>query len=438
MGASLLRMLPFFSVFFIFGMGLAIPHRALNPLVVPLSLVPAADKDFVTVYGLCDSSAPRQQQDAAPSDGGSRLKPIQDDFLATTEATTPGSPGQGGKGLPTPTSLVTFRAFQPTPSPTFSPMRGPGLVALSSSVYSAILATNPTPSPVRGSSTTRIITPSTRIIVIASVIGGILSIALCVFLFTNPTLRRKLCGIFACKKRKKSTNAKGVFPSSNVDQPPSPDRTLTEKIPSATKHDEGPGETLDNIAPPKNPASEFSVHSSEYTDTPRVSILASPGTSKPTTPVTFAPPPNSPPRPCRPPTEDSPALSDSVYLACSDQPYVIGAPRPFSEADMNNSSPATNRKRLLTPSQFFALHVPGLLANLSISKSSASDAARKRESQHSPTKNTLLSGSRTSKASPSAEDSTENDAALTGPVLHKAIKHRKSRSASGWAYPTRL
>ena len=36
----------------------------------------------------------------------------------------------------------------------------------------------------------------------------------------------------------------------------------------------------------------------------------------------------SPVRPPRPPAEDSPqaALSDSVYLACADQPYTIVVP----------------------------------------------------------------------------------------------------------------
>ena len=104
---------------------------------------------------------------------------------------------------------------------------------------------------------------------------------------------------------------------------------------------------------------------------------------------------------------------------------------------MNNSTAPTDRKRMLTPSQFFALYIPGVLANLYNSKSSASDAAGKEESQHSRTKSMPLSGSRAAKAAPAAEDSSKNDEALTDPVAHKAIKHRRDRSASGWAYPAR-
>jgi hypothetical protein len=191
---------------------------------------------------------------------------------------------------------------------------------------------------------------------------------------------------------------------------------------------------------PVTPPSKFSVYSSENR---RASILAAQGTTKPTGAVTFASPPKSPSRPPRPPTADSPTLSDSVYLALSKQPYVMVAPQPPTEAGMNNG---TERKRMLTPSEFFALHVPGALANLHISKSdrtskasdTRSSATATRESQHARTKSTpLMNGSRTAIGSRADEDSDEDNEALAGPIAHKVTKHRRSRSASGWAYPDR-
>jgi hypothetical protein len=42
-----------------------------------------------------------------------------------------------------------------------------------------------------------------------------------------------------------------------------------------------------------------------------------------------------PVRPPRPPTADSPTLSESVYLACADQPYIVVAPQPFTDIDLS-------------------------------------------------------------------------------------------------------
>jgi hypothetical protein len=430
-------------------MGLAIPNPTPTSFGAPLALMPRADTDFVTKYDLFDSST--SEQDGVPSDDSPRLKPIQDVFLAMTQGTAPNSPGQGGQGeIPTP----TLAFIEVTPLATSPPMGGPGVVILSSSRFPAILEASPTPSPspattVSDSATTHIISTSTRVLVIASVIGGILSIALCLFLFFDPTLREKLSGIFGCRKRKDPKYAKGISSSDDkgsIDQPssPQPDHTLVEKSPSPSKRENGGDETLlDNVVSPVTPPSKFSVYSSEYR---RASILAgesNQGRIKPTGAVTFASPPKSPSRPPRPPTADSPTLSDSVYLALSNQPYVIVAPQPLTEADMNSG---TDRKRMLTPSEFFALHVPGALANLHISKSDRTSkaldrqgsATGTRESQHARTKSTpLMNGSRTAIGSRADEDSGEDNEALAGPIAHKVTKHRRSRSASGWAYPDR-
>ena len=194
-------------------------------------------------------------------------------------------------------------------------MRKPGLVILSLAMFPDILPASPTPTPdpatpVSDSATIRIISTSTRVLVIASVIGRNLSITLCFFkfLFFDPTLRQKPSCIFRCGKREDPQYAKGISLSDDkgsidVDQPSSPqhDHTLIEKSPSPTKRKNGGDETLlDDAASPVTLPSKFSVYSSEYR---RASLCAE---SKPTGAVTFASSPKSPSHPPRPPTAKSP------------------------------------------------------------------------------------------------------------------------------------
>ncbi|KAF8962620.1 hypothetical protein BDZ97DRAFT_1824682 [Flammula alnicola] len=451
MSSSFARRLPFWILLALFGraytgVALAIPtpRNNSNKNTGPLRPGPVnarAESDFVTMYGLYDTSPPLEDS----ADGGPRLAPIPEVFVAMTQAAT--STGTSEPTMATPTATAIY----PLGSP---PMQGPGLVVLSSTMLPGFTAPTPGPSATSISdaaegASNRAVTPSGRVIILGSVIGGILFIALCVFLVLDPAITRKLCCCF-CRLRKRSKEGKedkGISHTSswvNVELPKhSSIATEKDGSPSPKKGED----TLVDIPASPAPASKFSICSSEYLgassrDSGVTSDSASSRTVKAS--VTFADG-SAPVRPPRPPTADSPALSDSVYLACSDQPYVIIAPQPLTEADMRCGASTEPLKKLLTPSEFFALHVPGVLAGFSTKTDTRASSAvperrvsysRKRESQHSRAKSTpLLLGMASSRMS--SRSSIVDFETDSGSIVSRVTKHRRSRSASGWAYPDR-
>ena len=141
----------------------------------------------------------------------------------------------------------------------------------------------------------------------------------------------------------------------------------------------------------------------------------------------------SPVRPPRPPTADSPALSESVYLACADQPYVIVAPQPFIDIDrsLDNQPTIPTGPKILSPHDFlnmYAAHPNGSDMNTTL--------PRARPNPNSTLELYDTRHSRTYSA-PSLVGSMNEHVNRSEPTVLQRMKHRRSRSASGWAYPNR-
>lgn len=118
----------------------------------------------------------------------------------------------------------------------------------------------------------------------------------------------------------------------------------------------------------------------------------------------------APPRPKRPPTEDGPgALSDAMILACANQPSAKQSP-------------------LLSPKEFFTMptspseqDAPALLVS-----SPSHDHTR----AHSAPQKLVVRNA-------SVNDRILHDDSVPSGIGRKMLEHRRSRSASGWAYPKR-
>ncbi|KDR80144.1 hypothetical protein GALMADRAFT_277410 [Galerina marginata CBS 339.88] len=445
------------------GVSVALPQPAITAPPTVLPVRPRADAEFLTTYGFFDSPTSSKASLAA---GGSALAPIPEVFLAMAQETgrSTSSPVKLAQTAPlTVPASVTSSAVFPTESP---PMRGPGLVVLTNPLPTM---TQSIPGPTvsgnseSSSSISNRTASSRRMVVLGSVIGSILLFTVFLFFLLDPSISRKAFRFF-CKSRKsrakkiqreKATPAVHESWVSVVYLPNTNDQTFTEE----EKHDvrARDKETSDpyiqnHIAP----SSKFSVCSSLYVDSPGDSevysgISAEMERSAVNPRVSFAPG-QKPVRPPRPPTADSPALSDSVYLACSDKPYVIVAPGTFSQINMDSMTTVEAPKRNLTPSEFFALHVPGLLASLSTSSSWRKKADRisaisekrgshvtKRETNHSRTRSEpmLHFPKAQRKSNVDSEYDYVNDSDVQDSMVQRLMKHRRSRSASGWAYPDR-
>jgi hypothetical protein len=143
----------------------------------------------------------------------------------------------------------------------------------------------------------------------------------------------------------------------------------------------------------------------------------------------------SPVRPPRPPTADSPALSESVYLACADQPYVIVAPQPFVDIDrsLDNQPTMPTGPKILSPHDFlnmYAAHSNGSNMNTTLPRArpNPNPTPEFYDTRHSRTYSApSFVGSMNEHVNNRSEPT----------VLQRMLKHRRSRSASGWAYPNR-
>ena len=361
----------------------------------PNHLTDRADTHFVTIYGLYDNSLRSPTADSSKP----KLAPITEAFMAMTRAlatsTVVGSDSRSVV-LATPTPL-----HKVTP-----PRLGPGLAMRPTVVQSGIASSSTdTPQESPESLERAAKTRAHRLVVFGSVIAGVVCLGLVLFLLLDPRVMRKLYGFkvddnshFPWKKfhgRPKPAWAVSPISSANYVFMDSP----TEKPFFANKN-------LDNE---KHPISKFSVCSSEYpasesdrdSDTPKGQTF--------------------PVRPPRPPTADSPALSDSVYLACAGQPYII-APQPFSDIDRS----LDNQPAIPTGPKILSLDVypNGSNMNATLPRTQPNLTPELCDTRHSRTH-----------SAPSFVGSMKDQVIKSEPTaVQRMLKHRRSRSASGWAY----
>ena len=459
--------------------GLATAAPDPEPTILKLvHLSPRADTDVFTMFGSFDNS----NVDKGVSDGESNLAPIEDVLqMMLTQAPpsptvfTPSSPVESSSPSNPPASLsgnsafsVTATAVSPLATP---PRQGPGIVFLSTTAHPAATATNASPEPARTSGSDNAVNgdmpSSNRMLIVGCIIGGIVFVAVLLFIMLDPSISERLCGIRRMRPFKRAKPDRGIsniadpsFSKRSLDLPGSPDRTIVgilDARKASPSPEKGGDDTLVDVDLNSHdpPASKFSICSSDYlsastrdSGATTSSIGASTRAARPSV-VTFA----SPTRPPRPPTADSPALSDSVYFACERQPYVV-SPQPPAHLRGGTADSRGMPKKILTPSEFFALHVPGIISSLMGSAkgesgakdrivSAVSTASAKRTSatgsQHSRTKSAPLLGLYGPRVykSPSANLESDEEVLKSSEIAEKVTKHRRSRSASGWAYPDR-
>ncbi|PPQ87643.1 hypothetical protein CVT25_011482 [Psilocybe cyanescens] len=450
-------------------MSLALP--AITPSPTHLSVVKRVDTDVATRYGIPGLFESFGADESVGDSDGSRLSEV---FMAIAQLPD-GSLVSADLAVPSPTpsdplasSTVSIDSANPSMQstaiyPVSPPLRGPGLVVLSQP-FPAIGSATPVPTGATNATSSpasnRTVGPTKRVLILGSVIGSILLFTLCLFFVLDPAVtgrvfkpcRSRKRPVEMVKENKEAISLEDKWVTVAPLKNPG-DETFVEGDRTISQCYRKEEDSLMEIPAP-SPPSKFSICSSEYSESHRVSALSSNSAyaSNPARPtVSFLPGP-TPIRPPRPPTADSPALSDSVYLACSDQPYVIVAPQAITEADLNSSAPSKPPRRMLTPSEFFALHVPGILSGFGPSTSSSkkqeristsnnlSSVATKRDSFHSRTKSapSLGSGKISRRGSASvAELQVSIGGACQEGIIQRITKHRRSRSASGWAYPDR-
>jgi len=260
-------------------------------------------------------------------------------------------------------------------------------------------------------------TRTRRLVVFGSVIAGVVFLGLFLVFLLDPRMMRMLCGNkvddnqpLPSKKfyrRPKSTwNVSPISSSDYVfmDNP-------TEKTFFATKN---PNDV-------KLPVSKFSICSSEYPPSSASSSASEyeHGCDTPKTPV----------RPPRPPTADSPTLSDSVYFACADQPYVIVAPQPSTV--LYNQPPMSTSPKILSSREFFNIYS-------AYPQDSNMDASLPRAPPNTTREFYDTRHSRTYSAPLFIGSMNDQNSDRPGPtVVQPILKHRRSRSTSGWAHPNR-
>ncbi|TFK26618.1 hypothetical protein FA15DRAFT_654284 [Coprinopsis marcescibilis] len=178
-----------------------------------------------------------------------------------------------------------------------------------------------------------------------------------------------------------------------------------------------------------SPRSKFSVTSSDYSDRSRDSSSSTDTILAKNTRANTSVPPIRPPRP---PTADSPTISDDYYLP-PENPEYLKRTSPFFDSptlgrDISNPSCSSmtiaSQTPLLSPSLFFTM-TPSSSSRMLLSESGLPDPQR-------PDLHHLRNHS---------APVFQNTPALTGgldfidPVAKRILKHRRSRSTSGWAYP---
>ena len=387
---------------------------ALTPFQLPdldPNLRERADTRFVTIYGLYDNSLYTPSEDTLKP----KLAPLTEAFMAMTRAlaTATATGSVVHSATPTllhkeiPSALSTGPASHPT-------------TVRSSLAPSSTDTPKETLETLQRAAKTR----SHRLVIFGSVVAGVVCLGLLLFLLLDPRMMRKLCG------NKVDDNMH--FPSKNFYGRPRPTWDVLPISSSNYVFKDEPTEKLffanKNPANEKQPISKFSVCSSVY---PPSSESTSESELDSETPRSQT----SPVRPPRPPTADSPALSDSVYLACADQPYIIVAPQPFTDIDrsLDDDSLALPKGPKIFSHDCLnmnAIHSNGLNINSTLSRTQRNPNPVQEfyDNRHSRTYSApsfvgSMNGQNYNRSDPT--------------VVQLTLKHRRSRSASGWAYPDR-
>ena len=433
--------------------------------------------EFATMYDLYDQSNPSSKALHVHDGDPHRLRPIGvvlKTMQATSQVTSPPLP------LDQPTAVA-----QPSPTAAYavvpSPFHfGPGPL-LTSSAYNSAVSANPALNNFAlGHNSNATVPVSKHLTVLGIIIGGILFFTVCVFILMSPS--DLLSGWF---KRAGGKDDKIVRET----EKPLHSRTSWVTIPSpssiaeqsslegAKEADRRVRDTVIEVVAALSaseskdyPTSKFSVCSSEYAPSSTYTsdlasntstVKALPMISKHFSDLGKVAKPNRPPRP---PTTDSPRLSDSVYLACSDsdQPYVIVAPQPLTNDDFSPGifAPKPSRK-FLTSTEFVALHLritgghmpPGTKRSSLDSrhyrtKSAPALGQRKRTSclkTNIPPSKSLVSEKPDATSIRKLDRSSvvnnvwmdDTDGNVQESIVRRITKHRRSRSASGWAYPSK-
>ena len=374
-----------------------------------------ADTHFVTIFGLYDNSLHNPTVDSSKP----KLAPITEAFMEMTRALATATVTGSGSGS-------AMHSATPTPLHKAPSALRSGLAIRPTSVQSTV-APSSTDTSKETLETLQLAakTRTRRLVIFGSVIAGVVCLGLLLFLLLDPRMMRKLCGIkvddnmhFPTKSfygRRKPTWGKDVSPISSshyvfTDEP-------IGKSFFANK----------NPVNEKQPISKFSICSSVYP-------LSSRSTSESEHDADTPRSKTSPVRPPRPPTADSPALSDSVYLACADQPYIIVAPQPFTDTDRNlDNSPA-----IPTGPKIFSHDFLNMYAAPPSDLNMNSTIPRTQPNPNPTPEFYDTRHSRTYSAPSfirSMNDQIYNRSEPT--VVQRMLKHRRSRSASGWAYPDR-
>ena len=373
-----------------------------------------ADTHFVTIYGLYDNSLHNPTVDSSKP----KLAPITEAFMAMTRAlataTVTGSASRSAIHSAAPTLLNKAMPSAPRSDPTISPTTVQSSVASSSTD-----APKETLEALQRAAKTR----TQRLVIFGSVIAGVVCLGLLLFLLLDPRAMRKLCGI--------KVDDNMHFPSKKFYGRPKPTWDVSPTSSSHYVFKDEPIEQLlfANKSPvdEKQPISKFSICSSVYSPSSQSTSESEHGSDMPrsqTLPV----------RPPRPPTADSPALSDSVYLACADQPYIIVAPQPFTDIDhsLDNSPAIPTGPKIFSHNRLntYAAYPNGLNMNSTLPRTQPyqSPTLEFYDTRHS---RTYSAPSFVGSMNDQIYDRSEPT------VVQRMLKHRRSRSASGWAYPDR-
>ena len=373
------------------------------------------DPHFVTIYGLYDNSLHTPTVDSSKP----KLAPITEAFMAMTRALATATVTGSGSQSSVMHSATPTLLHKAIPSALSSDLAIHPTTVQSSVAPSSTDTPKETLATLQRAAKTR----TQRLVIFGSVVAGVVCLGLLLFLLLDPRIMRKLCGI--------KVDDNMHFPTRNFYGRPKPTWNVSPISSSNFVFTDEPTEkhffANKNPVNEKQPISKFSICSSVYPPSSRSTSESEHGSDTPKSQT-------SPVRPPRPPTADSPTLSDSVYLACADQPYIIVAPQPFTDIDRGlDHSPATP-----TGPKIFSHNLLNLYAARPNGLDINSTLPR---TQPNPNPTPGFCDNRHSRtySAPSfvgsMNDQIYNRSEPT--VVQRRLKHRRSRSASGWAYPDR-
>ena len=375
-----------------------------------------ADTHFVTIYGLYDNSLHTPTVDSSKP----KLAPITEAFMAMTRALASATPTGSGSGSVVHSATLTV--LHKTTSSALST----GIAIRPTTVQSSVApSSSDTPTETLETLQRAAEAHSHRLVIFGSVVAGVVCLGLLLFLFLDPRMMRKLCGV--------KVDDNMHFPTKNFYGRPKPTWDISPISSSNYAFKDEPTQkpfflNRNPVIEKKQPISKFSVCSSVYPSSSESTSESGHGADTPRSQT-------SPVRPPRPPTADSPTLSESVYLACADQPYIIVAPQPFTEIDRSlNNSPALPTGPKIFSHDLYAAHPNGLNINSTLNSMLP-------HTQPNPNPTPEFHDNRHSRtySAPSFVGSMNDQiySRSEGTVVQRMLKHRRSRSASGWAYPDR-